>query len=447
MKFQNRVKWLFGVVVLFQSGMIRAGSESVTKGAGMVATVSQITGDVTIVSGQAGPKKLTLKDEVPEFSVISTASHASVSLLLRDSSEVKIGADSKMQLNYQAKDADHVDLLLRSGTLKSLVKKRVDQNRWFRVKTPTVTMGVRGTEFVTRVTLAEAGNSHEEVQVTHGSVQVADPAGKELAMVKIGMGLGFDVAQDAKQGPRILDQKLAPKALNPAQVQAIHAEHFLISPKELPQISAKPDRGPESSLNLRGPGQGRGVGGPNDGDRRNGDHPDGGPSPGGERRDHDRGGNGHGGHGDGNGGGNGGGDANRDGGGGGHGGGQGGGDANDGSSGGGYGNRPGHSSGNGAIAGAVAGSGGADGNSEGHRGMGPSANSVGARPSLSSPSMGMGPNAGAMGASSAMGQSAGSANRDRPNVLGISGVPAGVVPSASRPDRKDRHHEDEHRGH
>ena len=262
----------------FYVGLIITSSSSFASPATSleVAQVSSVIGEAYLISEKSKPLLITEGQNISEFSQIVTSAQSTVTLLLKDHSEVKLGNNSKLKLDYSSKDAEHVDLILEKGTLKTLVKRRVDTRRWFKVHTPTATMGVRGTEFITLVSENKNDIIHEEVLVSHGSVQVADLKGNELAMVNIGMGLGFDARKNGASPPQIIDTYLKPQPLNPIQIQMINSEKILVSPK---QSGMTPDMGKSPGHDRHGANGGPGNdghgngGGPGHDGHGNGDGP------------------------------------------------------------------------------------------------------------------------------------------------------------------------------
>lgn len=101
-------------------------------------------------------------------------------------------------------------------------------------------MGVRGTEFVASIIPLPNNQFREEVQVIHGSVQVSDLAGKELAMVKDGMGLGLKSMMEGAQ-MKVMPQAFQPMPLSPKQMDAIKVEKFLVAPKVLDSMPSVKD--------------------------------------------------------------------------------------------------------------------------------------------------------------------------------------------------------------
>src|SRR5476651_570627 len=95
-------------VLLMMIGSAFAAPEAVTTVGRVVKTV----GEAWVSVGTAEKTKLLNNNTVPEHSVISTGPNSSAFILLNDRSIVKVGADSKLEMNYAAKDAEHVNLNL-----------------------------------------------------------------------------------------------------------------------------------------------------------------------------------------------------------------------------------------------------------------------------------------------------------------------------------------------
>lgn len=186
-----------------------------------VAKIIRLTGEAWVQTPTGEKKALQLNDPVLDDASLHTGEKSSITVGLKDQSILTLGSNSHVDLAIKKELPDQVDLHLREGILKSLVKKRIDTNRWFKVHTRAATMGVRGTEFITKVLMDASQVSHEELIVLHGSVQVSDSSGKELAMVKKGMSLGF-TSFNGPQGPKLeRPEQLKPKPIDQKQTEQL----------------------------------------------------------------------------------------------------------------------------------------------------------------------------------------------------------------------------------
>jgi hypothetical protein len=243
MSYRARNKQSPSYEVFFLPALLLLSSISV-EASDVVARVVKATGEAWVVTGSHEREKLADNDSVEKNAVVSTGKDSSVSLLLNDHSLIKMGSSSRLELAFTAKTPDQVDLKLTEGMLKSVVKKRLDKTRWFRVHTPAATMGVRGTEFVTTLTTqpsAESGGElkllREQVLVTSGSVEVTDNSGKALSLVKSGTGIEFTVSMSAS-GAHVDSASLKSQTLSAGQTETLKSDKFLTAPKPLPPLSS-----------------------------------------------------------------------------------------------------------------------------------------------------------------------------------------------------------------
>ncbi len=216
-----------------------------------VARVVQFTGKVSVSETGSEKKEISKNEVINQHAVLTTGAHSSVTLLLNDRSLIKIGANSTLQMDFLAKDSDQVELNLENGVVKSIVHKRVDKVRSFHIRTPSATMGVRGTEFAVSVSIDAAESFHEAVFVLRGSVLVADMAGAALSLVKSGMGLGF-TATNGPNGLSIGTSSLNPRPLSESQMQQLRSEQFLTAPKMMPPLPGQNGGGGPGGLQPNG---------------------------------------------------------------------------------------------------------------------------------------------------------------------------------------------------
>lgn len=143
--------WIARMLGLTLAGIIASASAGETAQT-IAGTVKTVKGDVRI---ERGSERLTANVGVGIRSTdrIVTGAGASVGITLRDSSLLSAGPNSVLDLNEFAFDpathAGKVDATLKQGTLAVVSGKiaKADPDA-VRFRTPTVTLGVRGTEFV-----------------------------------------------------------------------------------------------------------------------------------------------------------------------------------------------------------------------------------------------------------------------------------------------------------
>lgn len=143
---------------------------------GYAARVASVEGSTLIrqdkdSSGKVGdPTPLKVGDQVFPGQVINTGSNGKVKLLLSDRSIVDIGPSSLFKVaDFKAKGGGNrqVDVEMKYGSVRASITEKIKSGGHFRVKTPTATMGVRGTEFL--------------VKADQGASQSAGTDGKSLS--------------------------------------------------------------------------------------------------------------------------------------------------------------------------------------------------------------------------------------------------------------------------
>ncbi len=118
--------------------------------------------------------KLKKNEKVKIGDLIKTYKKSSVNILFNDKSMISLVQDSQLKIEKykfnETKGTRDAELTLMSGKLKSWVAKLVSDDRKFNIKTPTATIGVRGTRFI--VSVSNTDNKATEVDVFEGKVVV-----------------------------------------------------------------------------------------------------------------------------------------------------------------------------------------------------------------------------------------------------------------------------------
>lgn len=93
-------------------------------------------------------------DKLTSGDVINTSSNGKIKLLLKDKSIVDLGPSALFKMdNFKANGGGaerQADLSMMYGTMRVAVTQKINGKGRFNVRTPTATMGVRGTEFVVK---------------------------------------------------------------------------------------------------------------------------------------------------------------------------------------------------------------------------------------------------------------------------------------------------------
>lgn len=165
-----------------------------------------------------GAREVKVGDEVFEGDVINTSSSSKIKLLMADKTILDLGNSTLFKVKeFQQKGGSlerNVDLQVSFGNIRAAVNQPVTGGGKFKVRTPTATMGVRGTEFIVKSdmpasmsdvkaglsgqapkpvapaapaagggggTQAKAPEVKTEITVIQGKVEVAQPAAKPEA--------------------------------------------------------------------------------------------------------------------------------------------------------------------------------------------------------------------------------------------------------------------------
>ena len=153
MKNQYRMGFALVLICVLYGGAASAASEE------PAGTIKTITGSVTI---ERGGQKLPAAQGAQVFAAdkVSTDSNGSVGITLRDNTLLSAGHNSSLSLDKFAFDpsthAGTIDASLKRGTLSVVSGKIAKQSPdSVHFRTPTTTLGVRGTEFVIEVDAAK----------------------------------------------------------------------------------------------------------------------------------------------------------------------------------------------------------------------------------------------------------------------------------------------------
>jgi len=113
-----------------------------------IGVIEQVSGDVWLM--QAGKAwRLAKGDEVDSQHTIITEKGGVTQVLLHDGTLLSIGPRTRMKLEaYKAKEKESFSFDVLWGDVRYLVKKIIDPDAAFNVKTTTAAIGVRGTEFL-----------------------------------------------------------------------------------------------------------------------------------------------------------------------------------------------------------------------------------------------------------------------------------------------------------
>ena len=151
-------------------------------------------------------KPLTIGSVISESAVIQVPAECHVSLLLEDSSIIRLPSSASLQITTLRKNAleatPEVKLDLALGRVELDVNKNRPNSTPFEVRTPVSIMGVRGTEF--RVGYTPEGKTGQ-VEVLGGIVQTRGSADTDAKNVTRGLGVPIDATGKALSIEKLLE--------------------------------------------------------------------------------------------------------------------------------------------------------------------------------------------------------------------------------------------------
>lgn len=147
--------------------------------------------------GKDDYKIIKTNDNIINGDEIKTTFSSKVKIKFIDNTEITIGSKSRFVVNNYLYDdstkSRDVSLNLIEGRLKSIVSKITTQNSKFEIKTNTMVLGVRGTEFI-----VFAKNENEtNIGVTEGEVEISNPKDKESKKIFLGKNKYTSLSFDA----------------------------------------------------------------------------------------------------------------------------------------------------------------------------------------------------------------------------------------------------------
>lgn len=208
---------------LVTGGMLRIPREFVRSTLSK-ATVLNMFCHVPLVSEGDG-QSLQVGAPVSEGAVIQVPAGCHVSLLLEDSSIIRLPSNAALKImalrKYALEDAIEVRLDLTQGRVELEVNKRQGKSAPFEVRTPLSVMGVRGTEF--RVGYSAADKT-AQVEVLDGIVATQGSADLKPLVLTKGLGLPIDGQGKAQA----VEKLLAPPEIASAEVAPERSAGFII---------------------------------------------------------------------------------------------------------------------------------------------------------------------------------------------------------------------------
>jgi hypothetical protein len=116
-----------------------------------IGSVSQVSGDVWLMQDSKA-WRLAKGDEVDSQHTIITEKGGATQVLLHDGTLLSIGPRTRIKLEaYKVKEKESFSFDVLWGAVRYVVKKIIDPDAAFNVKTTTAAIGVRGTEFLVSI--------------------------------------------------------------------------------------------------------------------------------------------------------------------------------------------------------------------------------------------------------------------------------------------------------
>ncbi|MBI3557832.1 MAG: FecR domain-containing protein [Deltaproteobacteria bacterium] len=213
------------------------------------------------IKGDHGTRKGAAGEAILAGDHVVTGHDVTVTLALRDGSEIVVASDSEVSVSEVVAVATRGSsrLGLIRGMLHALVNKIYTTQEPFMIEAGNCAMGVRGTEFV----VERGDNDHTTLHTLEGSVAIARTASElrslqHAVLVKAGHSSAMSPGQKQPTparafNPKTLSQYLGTRAPSVAKVIEIHrvarqaahksAEDKVVAPKKkAPYLPPKPKR-------------------------------------------------------------------------------------------------------------------------------------------------------------------------------------------------------------
>jgi hypothetical protein len=160
------------LVMLFLVGML--ATNSMAQDSFRAAEISSLDGSVEI-KRSGGEKNIVafIGMNLTEGDTVITGKKAQLLLKMEDDSSVKVGENTQLTISQLSKTKDGKGIIslfyLKCGKVVAAVKKLLNTDSKFEIKTPTVVMGVRGTKFYAET----AGDGTTTALVLEGRISVS----------------------------------------------------------------------------------------------------------------------------------------------------------------------------------------------------------------------------------------------------------------------------------
>lgn len=203
-------------VVITLAPLAASAQSSSTIAAGTIEKIEAASADnaqsVVVKNGQA-EQRLSQSETIYLNDTIVTAADQSVTLKMRDESEVTIGPSTELAVKHAYESpSDSPTLKMAFGYIHAFVKKLTSRERPFVIETPESVMGVRGTEFV----VEHSKDGQTNLHTLEGAVAMA-PTGNDIVRPKVFELVGAGQMSQFKRG---MARPNRPRAFNREQLFA-----------------------------------------------------------------------------------------------------------------------------------------------------------------------------------------------------------------------------------
>ncbi|PIP90513.1 MAG: hypothetical protein COW01_10435 [Bdellovibrionales bacterium CG12_big_fil_rev_8_21_14_0_65_38_15] len=156
-----------------------------------IGKIVKVKGDVKIVSLSGEQQEAKALSELELGALVQTGNGSYAKVIMKDDTVFQIGPNSDFSLDqfeFETKNIRTAAYSLTKGQLRSwFVHKSPDKT--LTIKTPTASMGIRGTEILTDVYSDTDGNSKTDIALVRGKLEVASNALGEKIMLSPGQML------------------------------------------------------------------------------------------------------------------------------------------------------------------------------------------------------------------------------------------------------------------
>lgn len=154
----------------------------------VVGDVVSVSGTVLLRSDGKGASSAQMRtakagDVVYTQDVINTGSDGRIKVLMKDKSIIDLGPSALFRVDdFKGKKGAsdrEVEVSMVYGTMRAAVTQKLEGKGKFKVKTPSATMGVRGTEFVVKSEVSDIKEVNKLLRNSSGTLPPAALASKE----------------------------------------------------------------------------------------------------------------------------------------------------------------------------------------------------------------------------------------------------------------------------